>query len=354
MTHSERIAFLKARSMGLGGSDCGALLQPFISEVKYGCRRKLFLEKSKIEPDFDREETGPMRLGNLLEPVLCEEFAKLTGRKIEVVGQQKHPDHPELLGHVDRMQYIAGRTPGVLECKALGTRIYYETKRTGIAIEYLLQINFYFVITGSDWGSFIVGNRDNLAILHWDVERNESICEAIIREGVDFWSTVGHMEFMPDALEPDDRRCQRCEYRLRCHGAALMPSNEEKDIPVAPELTALAVEYIERDALYHQANDLREETKAIIMAEMGERTAVQVPVNGELRPLYWRPQEGKPLYAEAVKAMSTQYNVMREKLIEVMASGAELIPPPSSFIKKGKPSRPLMVQYLEAKKKEGK
>ena len=92
-----------------------------------------------------------------------------------------------------------------------------------------------------------------------------------------------------------------------------------------------------------------------------------MPINGALRPVYFRPQDGKPLYGEAIKNMSAQYQVMRDKLIQIeaavkaggdigyLADGAELIPAPASFIKKGKGSRPLMMQYLlpRAKKEYG-
>ena len=347
-----RRKFLEARAQGLGGSDAGALLQPLLPEVKYGCRRRLFYQKTKAVPDFDREETGPMRLGNILEPVLCEDFARETGRKIRVVGQQKHPDFPELVGHADRMQSKSEREDeGVLECKALGTRVFYETKRDGLIPDYQLQLQFYFTAFESKWGSFVVGNRDNLAKVWWDVDRNESICESIIREGTEFWKTLSDPDKIPERLEPEDRRCQRCEYRLTCHGSAFMETAEESELPVIQDLTPLASEYLERKKALDQATEAVDETKSVIEALLGENVGARVPVNGSLRPIYWRPQEGKPMYAEAVKSLGAQYVLMRDRLIELGAMGAELIPMPGTFIRKGKPSRPLMLQYLEKKEK---
>lgn len=371
MTPEQRAAFLEARKQGLGGSDCASLLQQDI-EVKYGCARRLGLQKANVKPDFERTETGPMRLGNILEPVLCDEFSKLTGRRIEVVGRQTHADHPELGGHVDRMQHDLYRGEGIVEAKALGTRIFYETKRNGLCTDYNLQLQFYLaVVTRAGYGSFIVGNRDNLAVLYWDVDRNEALCEAIVRKGVEFWANRGDLDKLAPKLEPDDRRCASCEYSIQCHGSVLLPSSDKDDIPVAPELEPLAKEYIERKQMADEAEELVAETKEIVMTILGDRQAVQVSVDGKLRPLYWRPQEGKPLYAQAVKDMGAQYAQMRDALVQIqrvvtnpslrdladgtlqrLVAGAELIPPPSSYIRKGKPSRPLLMQFLSPAKKD--
>ncbi len=370
MTTSERIAFLEARSKGLGGSDAASLLQHIIPDTKYSCRRRLFYEKSQHPRDFERTETGPMKLGNILEPVLCEEFSKLTGRRIEVVGQQKHPDFPEMVGHVDRMQYTPEKEgPGCLECKALGTRIFYQAKREGLATEYLLQLQWYLCVTNSTWGSFVIGNRDNLALIHFDVERDQNICDALLREAPAFWASIGNPEAIPERREPDSFVCQSCEYRITCQGPSLLPASED-GIPTAPELAPFAAEYIERKKMSDEAAELVAETKEIIMLMLGDKQAVQVPVGDKLRPVYFRPQAGKPLYAQCVKDMGAQYNVLRDKLIQIstlindpnarnvdgtlqaLVAGAELVPPPSSFIKTGKSSRPLLLQFLDPKAKE--
>lgn len=369
MTTIERALFLEARSHGLGGSDAASLLQHIIPDAKYACRRRLFYDKSSHKRDFEREETGPMKLGSLLEPVLCQEFSTLTGRRIEVVGQQKHPDFPEMVGHVDRMQYDPTKDgPGVLECKALGTRIFYETKRKGLDLSYLLQLQWYLCVAGAKWGSFIIGNRDNLALIHFDVERDDKICESLLKEAPAFWASLSNPEAIPERREPDSFVCQSCEYRITCQGNSLIPVSDDETIPVAPELAPLAAEYISRKADLDVAEELVGETKEIIMLLLGDKQAVKTQVGDSLRPIYWRPQEGKPMYAAAIKNMGVQYATMRERLIQIETAvkagedasdvfkrcveGAELIPVHSSFITKGKPSRPLMLQYLSPKQKE--
>lgn len=359
MIPEQRVAFLEARAQGLGGSDAASLLQHIIPDMKYSCRRRLFYDKSKHKKDFEREETGPMKLGNLLEPVLCQEFSKLTGRRIEVVGQQKHSDFPEMVGHVDRMQHTPEReTPGILECKALGTRIFYQTKRSGLAPEYLLQLQWYLCVAGASWGSYIIGNRDNLALIHFDVERDDKIHEAFLREAPAFWASLSDPKNIPERLEPDSFACQSCEYRITCQANALLPSSDNDDIPIADELMPLVQEYLERREEFDRAEGNLAETKEIVATILGDRSAVQVHVGDRLRPIYFRQQPGKPLYAQCVKDMSVQYDTMREQLIKIAAVApeiaplAELIPPPASFLRKGKPSRPLMLQFLSPKVKE--
>jgi hypothetical protein len=104
------------------------------------------------------------------------------------------------------------------------------------------------------------------------------------------------------------------------------------------------------------------------MAMLGDKQAVNVHVGDRLRPIYWRQQAGRPAYGEAVKAMAVPYGQMRDHLIQIagvikdkgpdvqekiaaLVVGAELIPPASSHVKKGKPFRALMMQYLSPKPK---
>ena len=132
-----------------------------------------------------------------------------------------------------------------------------------------------------------------------------------------------------------------------------MPSLESDDIPVVRELEPLAAEYLERLAAFNVAGEALEETKEIVMTILGDRPAARVIVDGKLRPIYFRQQDGKPKYKEAVEQMGEQFKVMRERLIQIGEPDAELIPVPSAYVKRGKPSRPLMMQYLADRKRAG-
>ena len=277
----------------------------------------------------------------------------------------------------------------MLECKATLTRNFFDFKRNGLPPDYLMQVQAGILTVSAalgidiQWGSFVVGKSDDPKMIaraiEWhintnapvdlrvetpdefdpsyifwfDVPRNEDICQAILREGPAFWLTVGDPDFIPGRLEPDDPKCSRCAWRDTCHGSALMPS-VEGEITVMPELAGLATEYLQRSAILKEAEELVDETKQVIMERLGDRPAVKVPIGDQVRPVYFRPQDGKPLDAQAVKDIGAQYKVMRERLIQIGEPAAELIPMPEDMVKKGKGSRPLLLQYLQPREKKEK
>ncbi len=131
----------------------------------------------------------------------------------------------------------------------------------------------------------------------------------------------------------------------------------------------LVGEYLERKEEFDRAEENLQETREIVSTMLGNRTAVQVHVGDRLRPIYFREQPGRPAYGEAVKAMAMPYSQMRDHLIQIedliknndpdlgrkvatLAAGAALIPSASSHIKKGKPFRSLMMQYLSPKSRD--
>lgn len=394
MSPSERTQWLQQRKTGIGGSEIGALLSHVLPEVKYGCRRQLWYRKSQVTPDREEEESAPMRLGSIMEPPLRALYAGVTGYKVEEPGRMVHPQIPEMGVSLDGLIHAPNKpSPGVLETKNLGVRNFYAAKRDGLPPEYLLQANHGMLIAsaalGLDirWGAMVVGRSDDPRMiartldyhmgeeikheinpsymLYWEIERDDKICDAILREVPAFWKTVGDPNQIPERLEIDDPRCGRCAWSTQCHGGAVYPTDES--ISVMPELAPLAKEYLERQAVLKEAEESVQETKEIIQLLLGDKQAVQVPVDGKLRPIYWRPQEGKIAYGESFKNMAAQYNILRDRLIQIeqairetdvydglktLAAGAELVPVPSSFVKKGKGSRPLLLSYLSPKVKK--
>lgn len=401
MTPDQRAQWLLDRKTAVGGSEIGALLSHIIPEVKYGCRRNLWYEKSNWPVDFEKFESAPMQLGNLMEGPACDLYAELTGNKIEEKDRMIHPYLPEASVNIDRLVHFSDDgAKGVIETKNTGNRVFYAIKRHGdLPTEYSLQVNHGMMIAGAVIGEdikrgvMVVGKSDDPRfiartirwhlkqpldteinpsfLLYWEVQKNEQVCEAIMREIPIFWKSLNDKTQIPDRLEDEnDPRCGRCQFRVTCRSAAYESPSDKDDIPIADELMPLVQEYIERREESDRAEELTAETKEVIATILGERSAVNVHVGDRLRPIYYRQQDGKPLYAEAIKNMSTQYNQLRETLVQIqravtdpnardvdgtvqrLVTGAELIPPPSSFLRKGKPSRPLMLQYLSPKTKE--
>jgi hypothetical protein len=390
MTQSEREQWLLDRKSAIGGSEIGALLSHVIPEVRYGCRRNLWYSKSNYPSDFEQEESAPMQLGNLMEGPACDLYADLTGNKVKEVDRMVHPELAQASVSVDRLVEFQGdEIPGVIEAKNTGNRTFYEVKRNGnLPVEYLCQLNQGILIAGAALGLdikrgvMVVGKSDDPKfiartikwhlkqpleteinpgfLLHWEQPKDDRICDAIMREIPIFWNSLGDKTQIPDRLEnEDDPRCGRCQFRVTCRGHVAVDLATGDDIPLAEDLTPLVVEYLERKKISDDAEELTAETVGLLKIIMADRTAVQVPVGGKLRPLYFRSQEGQPAYAAAVKEMSVGYNLMREKLIQIektgdvgLAAGSELVPVPSTYVKRGKPFRVFRPQYLGEKPKK--
>jgi predicted phage-related endonuclease len=291
-TDPSRAQLLEDRRHGIGGSDIASLWS-----LGYGCELRLFREKSGQPADFPDRDSGPMKLGRWLEPHIADEYQAATGRRVYPEGVLRHPHHPELLVHVDRTIIDPKRTtPGVLEIKALGARAFGDVKREGMIIDYRLQLQHAMLVTSRTWGAFAVMNRDTAEMLHWDMERDEATCAMILEDGPAFWRTIPHGP-PPPMLEPDDKRCQSCRWRVSCQGAALMASDKQ-DIEQDESLRPLLAEYDARRGLAEEASNLVEEVREMIRVAMGKREAVRV---GK-RPVYYRPQTSMRLDGESIEA----------------------------------------------------
>lgn len=266
-----REAFLAARKQGVGGSDVASVFS-----VGWGCRRRLWYDKRNVEPDFPRVATDAMELGTFLEAWFALKYEKETGRRVEVMGGPfVHPTVPELRVNIDRMIFKSGeRKGGVLEIKSQGRGAFYKSKRLGLAEDYILQINHAMLVTGATWGAFAIGCRDSGELLHWDVIPDSEICAQILAEVPAFWATVENGP-APEALEPDDRRCQECCYRTSCQGNALSPAAKTDEYVVDESLHGLVLEYLERRDLKKEAEALLDDTKSELQAKLGDRTMVR-------------------------------------------------------------------------------
>ena len=301
MTAVERDEFLERRKTGIGGSDVAAVFG-----IGWGCTKRLWLQKRSVTPDYPSEETGPMKLGTFLEPLAAREYVSRTGRAAVIEPMRRHPVAEWAIVHTDRVLYDEARggpeNPGVLEIKCLGRAVFAKVKREpeqggGLPEDYILQLQHGMGVTGRTWGAFCVMSRDNGDILHWDVEFDPSIWRGIVDQGGSFWAQVENGP-MPETLEPDDKRCQKCEYRKSCQGAALIQISGT-DIDRDDALLPLLAEYDERKALFTEAEGLLDEVKEDLRTMMGDRGAVECAGD---RRVYYRPQTSMRWDSKALDA----------------------------------------------------
>ena len=138
------MTFAEERLTGIGGSDAASLFN-----IGFGCRRRLWYQKTQTPEDFPREESDAMALGKALEPFFIEKYAQQAGRHIASVGDfMAHAEIPYLIVHVDAYVYDDARftgqedvhLPGVLEIKSCGRGAFYKYKREGLPEDYILQL----------------------------------------------------------------------------------------------------------------------------------------------------------------------------------------------------------------------
>ena len=92
--------WLKYRRLGIGGSDCAAIMgvSPFCT------KRDLYYDKIGVRPVMDEEESNwvAKEVGHRLENLVAEIFSKKTGLKVFPVRKMfRHPLYPFMLADVD-------------------------------------------------------------------------------------------------------------------------------------------------------------------------------------------------------------------------------------------------------------
>lgn len=351
----ERQDWLEQRRSGIGGSDAASVFN-----VGYGCRRRLCYDKRGIEPDFERETTLAMKLGNLFEPFLAEEYAAKSGRWVSPSESRQHPFHPEARVNPDSFIFTEkvqweqfkqhGRvhgSAGVLEIKAQGRGAWSKTKRLGMPQDYILQLNHAMWVTGTEWGSFQVGNRDTGESTHWDVTADQSILIELEREVPALWKIIQSSDPLPARLDVEDPRCSGCAWRITCQGDSLVHVTGESDLVEVEALRPLLAEYDERKKLLDEAEALMDETKEAMKLVVDETPSVRVAWGKKDRKVYFRGQDGRVSWQG--EEMARLYEQLRiAKLsdlpdLESLAVFTKDFPAAQTFRRQGTPFRTLRV-----------
>lgn len=167
--------WIAVRNKGIGGSDIGAIcgVSPFTSA------RQIYFNKTgqfeeAMQPGAAAKER--MHFGHLLEPIVADEYARRTGKKlIEVGATFAHKDHHWMRANVDRLIVDDNGVPyGILECKTTSEYNNEEWEAGDILLSYLYQLNWYMHILDLKYGAFaclVGGNK----FYHYEVFRNDDL-----------------------------------------------------------------------------------------------------------------------------------------------------------------------------------
>ena len=275
----------------IGGSEAAAVcgVHPWLSPYRLAA-----LKRGLIARD-DLSGVERVRWGTILEPVVAQEYAERTGRKVRVRrAVVRHPEHAYIGGHIDRWIVGDPRGRGVLEVKTTSERNAADWADEP-PLHYQIQLQHYLMVTGARWGSLcaLVGGQE----LRWlDVERNERFCDALLAREVDFWTRYVVGDEMPSTDDSED--CARAV-------AALHPRDDGSTV-------ALGVEAMELDGELVAAKAERAELDRRIRGHetrlrelIGDATTAVLP-DGTVYTL-------KSVHRDGYAVEATDYRQLRRK-----------------------------------------
>lgn len=280
---------MKNRQSYIGGSDVADVF----SIEPYGCKRRLFYEKTGVEADFPKESYH-MRRGTRLEPVAANFYQEETGRAIAVnPAKLIDREYPFMAAHIDREIMDDTKGPGVLELKCPSTRMFYDVQRRGAQEAYILQLQHYLRVKGLEWGSFGFYSSELDDLFWFDTERDERLIQEIIKGECAFWDQVGRKEIPDQLSNKKDKRCEKCNFGITCRGLVVDGGVDVADIITIddPEFDQFVADYWKAKAIYDDAADYYEGIKDRIKERMEAHDLAYGSVNGT--KVYYPTLEGR-------------------------------------------------------------
>ncbi len=267
-----------ARRKGIGGSDVASVF----GLAPYGCKLKLFHDKTGVTPDFD--DINPnMERGIMLEDIAVKEYEKKSGNKVTQTGEHfKDKVYPWMLANVDGQVTLKDDLDGILEVKCPNRDSFHRIKRDGIPDAYILQGQHYMYVTKAEAMEYAIFCADTWQMEIVPVERDDALINKIISAEKIFWEDNIEKGAAPIRLEYGDGRCKTCDWRLHCWKDEWNETDfefikqmdyEEID---EPDFESVLIEHKENLALAKRADALVEKTKRAITTHMQDRNKVQL------------------------------------------------------------------------------
>lgn len=184
LSHEE---WLRWRKKGIGGSDVAAILgiSKWVSAID------LWLDKTNQKND-PVEVNEAMEWGTILEPIIRDHFAAVTGKTVmEVKAMLQHPDHPFMLADVDGVTTDDNGNPAILEIKTAS-----EYKRdewlNGVPTYYQTQVQHYLYVTGVSkaYVAVLIGGN---SFRIYEVDADQEVQQMLIAVEKNFWDKVQNM-----------------------------------------------------------------------------------------------------------------------------------------------------------------
>ena len=198
MGNAEKIQWLQARSLGIGGSEITSVMGLDPYRTPYA----LWEQKTGRAPDFGGNKFTEM--GNYLEPVVAQMFQDKSGYEVYVPAQEhwQHPDYPHLLGTPDRFVSMK-HGDGVLEIKTTQKRISREDVMEGSALNWYFQVQWYMGISDRKKG-FLAWLCSGVDFDWIEFDFNPEIFADMVEAGNNFWNDHVLADAPPPPLTKED------------------------------------------------------------------------------------------------------------------------------------------------------
>lgn len=186
-TGMSREEWLRYRKQGIGGSDVSCLL----GINKWKSEIQLWMDKTNQTNEV-QEENEAMRWGHIMEPVIRNHFAEITGKPVaQIEAILQHPEYPFMLADVDGVTIDENGEPAILEIKTAS-----DFRRSdwdnGVPAYYETQVQHYLCVTGMKMAYVAVlfgGNSFRI----YEVYADEQLHSMLIAVEKDFWNKVQNM-----------------------------------------------------------------------------------------------------------------------------------------------------------------
>ncbi len=227
----------ETRRKGIGGSDVAAIM----GLSRFKSAYTLYLEKTgQIKNEVNNEY---VHFGTILEEVVAKEFSDQTGKKVHKVNAILiHEKYPWMIANIDRK--VVGEN-AILECKTTSAWNAKEWQNDEVPQEYILQVQHYLAVTGSEYAYIAVLIGGNHFV--WKkVERDEELIKEIIEAEKDFWFHVeAKIPPEPDGSDSTTETLEKMYPDATDDSTLLLPSDLDRLIE-------------ERNALMDQIKQLSE------------------------------------------------------------------------------------------------
>lgn len=214
--HKPQVSQDPAKRQGfIGGTD----IQHVLGLEPYGCARRLWYQKTGATPDREFRMTGPIVAGKLMEDGVAEMVKEM--RPDWKVCRKRASASGHELQRIDRAILGSGRGPGVLEIKTVSDRAYWDWKRDGVPLGYLMQVQWYMHVlsqrgTNWTWACIAALNRDTGQLDLYEIDARPDLMAAVAEKADWFMSHHVDQRIAPAWLDERDGRCESCQWEPTC------------------------------------------------------------------------------------------------------------------------------------------